>query len=202
MNNYSIKMNITKHTLKIIEFSLRNIYETGFNVNQIAKQLEISAGGAHKIMQELKSMEIVKIIDLKTAIYYRLNLHNPDAIDICKLILRGNKKTISPIAKVYAGEIEKFKPSELIILFGSILAKKEFNDVDALFITDKVKGVNKFCNEISKIRTKPINPLIMTFDDFVNNIKKKNKVILEIINKGIVIKGESTYMEALKNAES
>ena len=72
--------------------------------------------------------------------------------------------------------------------------------MDALFITNKVKEVNKFCNEISKVRTKPINPLIMTFDDLVNNIKKKNKVILEIINKGVIIKGESMYMEALKNA--
>jgi len=68
-----------------------------------------------------------------------------------------------------------------------------------LFITDKVKDVNRFCNEISKIRTKPINPLIMKFDDFIKNIKNNN-VILEIINKGIIISGEEKYMEALKNA--
>lgn len=200
MNIYSLKMNITRNTSRIIEFLLRNIYETGFNIRQIARQLEISVGNAHEILHKLKSREIVKTIDFKTAIYYHLNLSNLDAIDLCKLILRENKKDINHIAQVYAGEIEKFEISKLIILFGSILTKKEFNDVDVLFITDKVKEVSKFCNEISKIRTKPINPLIMTFDDFLNNIKKKNKVILEIINKGVIIKGESMYMEALKNA--
>ena len=200
MNTYSLKMNITRNTSKIIGFLLKKICETGFNLRQIARHLELSVGSAHEILHELKSREIVKSIDLKTSIYYHLNLSNPDAVDLCKLILRENKKNINPIAKVYAGEIEKFKSSDLIILFGSVLLKREFNDVDALFITNKVKEVNKFCNEISKVRTKPINPLIMTFDDLVNNIKKKNKVILEIINKGVIIKGESMYMEALKNA--
>jgi len=202
MNRYSIKMNITKNTLKIMEFLLRNIYKPGFNVNQIARLLNISVGSAHEILKELGSKKIVKIIDLKTAIYYSLNLYNPDTIDICKLILRENKRNLSSIAKVYAEEIEKFEEAKLIILFGSILLKKDFNDVDVLFITDKVKEVNKFCNEISKVRTKPINPTIMTFGDLINNIKNRHKVILEIINKGIIIKGESKYMETLKNAES
>jgi len=195
-------MNITKNTLKIMEFLLRNIYKPGFNVNQIARLLNISVGSAHEILKELGSKKIVKIIDLKTAIYYSLNLYNPDTIDICKLILRENKRNLSSIAKVYAEEIEKFEEAKLIILFGSILLKKDFNDVDVLFITDKVKEVNKFCNEISKVRTKPINPTIMTFGDLINNIKNRHKVILEIINKGIIIKGESKYMETLKNAES
>src|SRR3989344_3518151 len=190
MNRYSVKMNITKNTSKIMEFLLRNIYKPGFNVNQVARLLNISVGSSHEILKELESKKIVKIIDLKTAIYYSLNLYNPDTIDICKLILRENKRSLSSIAKVYAEEIEKFGESGLIILFGSILTKKEFNDVDILFITDKVKEVNKFCNEIYKIRTKPINPLIMTFKDFVDNMKLKHQAILNIINKGVIIKGE------------
>jgi len=200
MNRYSVKMNITKNTSKIMEFLLRNIYKPGFNVNQVARLLNISVGSSHEILKELESKKIVKIIDLKTAIYYSLNLYNPDTIDICKLILRENKRSLSSIAKVYAEEIEKFGESGLIILFGSILTKKEFNDVDILFITDKVKEVNKFCNEISKIRTKPINPLIMTFKDFVDNMKLKHQAILNIINKGVIIKGEDKFLEALKNA--
>lgn len=192
-------MNITKNTLKIIEYLLKNIDKTGFNVNQLARNIKISVGSSHKIIKELKSNNIVNTIDLKTSIYYKLNLNNPDTIDLCKLILRENKRNLSSTAKVYSEEIEKF-PAEIIILFGSILNKKEFNDVDVLFITNKVKEVNIFCNETSKIRTKPINPLIMTFNDFIHNIKNKQKVILELINKGIIIKGEEKYIKALKNA--
>jgi len=193
-------MNISKNTNKVIDFLLRNIGKVGFNVNQLSKNIKISVGSAHKILHELKKEEIVIITDMKSSIYYKLNLNNPDTIDICKLILRENKKHLPSYIKIYVEEIEKFKEAEIIILFGSILDKKDFNDVDVLFITNKIKEVNLFCNEISKIRTKPINPLIMKLDDFTKNIKNKNNVILEIINKGVIINGEERYMVVLKNA--
>jgi len=201
MNKYSGKMNLTKNMLKITEFLLRNIDKPGFNINQIARNTSISVGSAHEILHDLKKRDIAKTIDFKTSIYYKLNLNNSDTIDICKLISRESKRKLSSIAKVYSEEIEKFDKAQIIIMFGSILVKKEFNDVDVLFITNKVKEVNIFCNEISKIRTKPINPLIMTFNDFINNIKIKHKVILDIINKGVIIKGEDKFMEALINAK-
>ena len=154
-------MNITKNTTKIIEFLLKNIDKVGFNVNQLSRSINISVGSAHKILQELKKNDIVATTDLKSSIYYKLNLNNPDTVDICKLTLRKNKKDLPSYIKVYSEEIEKFDKAEIIILFGSILNKKDFNDVDVLFVTNKIKEVNIFCSEISKIRTKPINPLIM-----------------------------------------
>ena len=201
MNEYSKNMNITKNTTKIIEFLLKNIDKVGFNVNQLSRSINISVGSAHKILQELKKNDIVATTDLKSSIYYKLNLNNPDTVDICKLTLRKNKKDLPSYIKVYSEEIEKFNKAEIIILFGSILNKKDFNDVDVLFVTNKIKEVNIFCSEISKIRTKPINPLIMKFDDIIKNIKNKNNIILEIINNGVIIRGEERYMEALKNAD-
>ena len=188
-------MNLTKNTKKIIEYLLKNIDKIGFNVNQLAKNLKISVGSSHKILKVLKKENMVQVIDLKSSIYYKLNLNNPDIIDICKLILRENKRKLSSIAKTYAEEIEKFD-ADILILFGSILGKKEFNDVDVLFVTDKVKDVNKFCNKI--LKTKPVNPLIMPFKDFIKN--KKTKIVLEIINKGVVLKGEGKYLGALNES--
>lgn len=49
----------------------------------------------------------------------------------------------------------------MIIMFGSVLRKKDFNDVDVLFLTDKAKEVSQFCLNISKIRAKPVIPLIL-----------------------------------------
>lgn len=200
MNKHSLNMNISKNTSKIIEFLLRNPDKVGFNVNQLARNVKISVGSAHKILQELKKEEIVTAIDMKSSIYYKLNLNNPDTVDICKLTLRKDKRNLPSYVKIYSDEIENFEQADIVILFGSILSKKEFNDVDVLFVTSEIKKVSIFCSEISKIRTKPINPLIMKFDDFVDNIIKENKIILEVLNKGIVIKGEGKYMEALKNA--
>ena len=192
---------IQKNTKKIIEFLLRRITDIGYNVNQIARELDISVSRAPEIITDLKSKNMVKVIDLKTAIYYSLNLNSPDTIDICKILIREEQRNLKPILRAYAEELKKFEQSLFTIIFGSILEKLDFRDVDVLFITDKVKEVNTFCLSQAKIRSKPIHPLIMTQEDFIKNLKKKDTVILEIIKKGKVIKGEEYYMETLKNGQ-
>ena len=104
-------------------------------------------------------------------------------------------------SKIYAEEIKKFEHAELIILFGSILNNKDFNDVDVLFINNKPKEVTKFCLNLSKIRTKPVVPLILKKEDFIKEIKSKKEVVLNIIKTGIILRGESVFLEALKNVK-
>ncbi len=193
---------IPVYTKKIIEFLLRHIHEPGYNVNQIARELNMSVSNAHKIVTDLKKKKMLKVIDLKTAIYYSLDLTNPDTMDVCKIILRERQRNLEPQAKPYAEEVKKFDKSLFTIIYGSILIKKSFRDVDVLFITDKVKEVQDFCVAVNKIRAKPIDPLIMTQKDFVSNIKKKDPVVLDVITKGIVIKGEDKFMEALQRGQN
>ena len=64
----------------------------------------------------------------------------------------------------------------------------------------EIEEVNKFCLEISKIRTKKINPIIMLEEDIIENIKKQNKAIVDIIKNGIILKGEETFVKTIKNA--
>ena len=190
------------HTKEIIEFLLRHVHEPGYNVNQLARKLNMSVGNAHKIVTELREKKMLKVLDLKTAIYYSLNLTNPDTLDFCKIILREQQRNLKPQVKPYAEEVKKFDKSRFTIVYGSILIKKNFRDVDVLFITDKVKEVHDFCALVNKIRTKPIDPLIMTEQDFINNIGKKDPVVTDIIVKGIVIKGEDKFMEALRHGQN
>lgn len=193
---------IPTNTKKVLGFLLRHITEPGYNVNQLARELTISVSRAHEIMGEFKARSMVNVLNLKTAIYYSLNLANPDTQDLCKILLREEARNLKPSVKVYAEELKKFPGSLFTILFGSILEKAEFRDVDVLFITDKVKEVQKFCLSIAKIRIKPIDPLIMTKEDFIKNIRKKDQVILDILKKGRVIKGEDAFMEALQDGQS
>ena len=75
--------------------------------------------------------------------------------------------------------------------------------MDVLFIIknkEQVKEVNNFCLEISKIRTKKVNPLIMLEQDFINKIKNKNKVVIDLIKNSIILKGEDTFIKGIKNA--
>ena len=188
---------IPKNTIKIIRYLLRN-FELR-NINQISKELNISLGSTFKILKDLEKNEIILLKKLGNANYYILNLKNQETNRLCELILLEEKRKLKSYTKIYSDEIKNFKNADLIILFGSILKNKQFNDVDVLFVTNKIKEVNKFCLEISKIRTKPITPLILKKSDLVKEIDNRKESILEIIKTGIVLKGESVFLEVIKN---
>ena len=206
MNDYSLLMNmvLVNNTFKILNFLIRNL--DLYNINQIARNLDLSVGSVHKILKSLESRDLVKAKEIGNALYYTMNFQNIEAMKYSELILIWDKNNVlkdNKTAKVYASDLEKFY-AQCIILFGSILFKKEqARDVDVLFILNdirKINDVNNFCLEISKIRIKKINHLIMTEFDFINNIKNKNKVILDIIKKGAVLRGEEIFIKSIKNA--
>ena len=149
-------------------------------------------------------MEKNKIVTAQTignAVNYNLNFDNPEAVKLCELLLLEEKRQLSGYAKLYSESIQEFENAELIILFGSILTKKEFNDVDVLFVTKKAKEVLGFCLELSKMRTKPIIPLILKKEDLIEELKKRREALLSLIKEGVILKGESVFIEVIKNAK-
>ena len=201
LNNHSLILKmIPKNTTRIIMYLLRNIDEFGYNINQIAKLNKISVGSAFKILKELEKDKIILKKEISNASHYKLNLDNIETIKLCELLLLAEKRNLKKYAKLYAEDIIKFKDAEMIILFGSVLKKKDFNDVDVLFLTNKTKKVTDFCLEISKVRTKPVVPLIMKKEDLIKAIKQEKEAILGMIKEGIILRGESKFVEIVKNA--
>ncbi len=192
---------IPKNTAKLIRFLLRNIERYGYNINQIAKYLNISVGSSFKILKDLEKNNLVNAKSIGNAINYNLNLNNPETIKLCELLILEEKRQLSGYAKLYSESLQVFKKAKLIILFGSILTKKGFNDVDVLFVTNKSKEVNNFCLELSKIRTKPVVPLILKKQDLIRELKNKKEAILSLIKEGVILKGESVFVEIIKNAK-
>ena len=134
---------IPKNTAKLMRFLLRNPEK--YNINQIAKAVKISVGSSFKILKDLEKNSIVLAETIGNGGYYGLNLDNPEAVKLCEILLLEEKRQLAGYAKVYAESIKEFNKAELIVLFGSVLKKKEFNDVDVLFVTNNVKAVNDFC---------------------------------------------------------
>ena len=62
--------------------------------------------------------------------------------------------------------------------------------------------MNDFCLDISKVRTKPVVPLILGKDDLIKEIMVEKEPILDMIKNGVVLKGESAFLEVLKNVNS
>ena len=190
---------IPKNTKKIILYLLRNLELV--NINQISKKLSISVGSAFKILKDLEKSNIVVSSSLGNAKFYQINLNNEDTMRWCEILLSEERRNLKGYSKIYAEEIKKFEHSELIILFGSVLNNKDFNDIDVLFITNKPKEVTKFCLTLSKIRTKPVVPLILNKEDLIKEIKNKKEVILNILKTGSILRGESALLEVLKNVK-
>ena len=188
---------IPKNTKKIILYLLRNLELV--NINQISKLLDISVGSSFKILKELEKNNIAIFSDLGNAKFYQINLNNEETIRWCEILLSEERRNLKGYSKIYADEIQKFEHSELTILFGSVLSNKEFNDVDVLFITNKPKEVTKFCLNLSKVRTKPIVSLILKKEDFIKEIKNRKEVVLNILRIGIILRGEPTFVDVLKN---
>jgi len=191
---------MSDHSRKIVFYLLRNFELV--NINQLAKLLDISVGSAFKTLKALEEKNIVTHQKLGNAKFYSLNLNNDETKKICELLLLEQRRELTSYSKLYAQEIAKFENTQLIILFGSVLNNKNFNDVDVLFISVNVKEVNKFCLNLSKIKTKPIVPLILKDSDLICEIKHKTDAVISIIKTGIVLKGESKFVEIIQNAKS
>ena len=193
---------IPKNTASVIMYLLRNTEEFGYNINQIAKLNKISVGSAFKILKDLEKDKIIVKKEISNASHYRLNFDNSETIKLCELLLLTERRNLKGHAKLYADEVVKFKDAEMIIIFGSVLRGKEFNDVDVLFLTNQTKKVSNFCLEVSKVRTKPVVPLIMKKEDLIKAMKNKKEAILGIMKEGIVLRGESIFLEVIKNVNS
>ena len=192
---------IPKNTAKLILFLLRSIERFGYNTNQLSKLLNMSVGSAFKILKELEKNNIVISQTIGNAVNYTLNFDNPETVKLCELLLLEKKRLLSGYVKLYGDSLQKFESAELIILFGSVLTKKEYRDVDVLFVTKKSKEVHTFCLGLSKIRTRPVVPLILTKEDLVNEGKKKKDAIVSLLQEGVILRGESVFVEVMNRVQ-
>ena len=169
-----------------------------YNSRSISKIAGISHAGAFKILKKLEKREIVLAKRIGKAIIYSLNMQNA-------LAIREIEMALTIEAQSYKKWIEEFKKlggeAKFIILFGSILRnEKEAKDIDILIVAEKNKFniIKKGINEKNLILTKKIHPLLQTKEDFKEDFKQKNKVLLEITKTGIVLFGQEELTKLLK----
>ena len=174
--------------------------EINYNASSLARSLNISPMGALKIARRLENEGILLSKKIGKANIYRINTRNDYAKHYIKLLLKKEVQDASPHVKRWIRELEKLENSLGVILFGSILRKeKEANDIDALIIVDKegFEKVKKEVHSLNAINEKKIHALYQTKEDFKNNIKEENKVVLNAL-KGIVIRGGDLIFELMQ----
>ena len=192
-------MEITDNEMEFVLLVFKSP-ETEYNANSISKKLGISSMGALKIGRRLEKGNIILSEEKGKAKFYSLNLENEYAKQYIKFLLKREAESSSGYVKRWINDLKNIKNANCGILFGSLLKKeKNAGDIDLLLITDnnKFPKLKKEVEEINEINVKKIHPMYQTKEDIKNNIKKKDKPLLNAL-KGIVIFGEDILMEILE----
>ena len=169
------------------------------NTSDMAKLLGISPMGALKIARRLEEENILKSKEIGKAKIYKLNMQNDYVRDYTQFLLRMEAEQANSYVKVWINELRKIKSADAAILFGSILRKKEANDVDALLITNQKRfpKLKKEVEKINLINIKKVHPVYQSEKDVKENIKKGDKALLNAI-KGIVAFGEDKLIDLIE----
>jgi predicted nucleotidyltransferase len=118
-------------------------------------------------------------------------------------LLQKEAEDSLPRIKRWVKEFRKLESvADFGILFGSVISKDNANDIDLFLVTNQKQNnnVNKTVSELQRLTTKKIHVVKQTKEDLITNLKQKNKVLLEIIKKGIVLFGYDKLIEVIKFA--
>ena len=188
---------ITDNEEKVLRM-LFSAFGQDYSINEIARQCNLAPNGALKILRKLENEGILKAKKIANIKSYSLDFGSEKTKHIIKLALIAE---LSGKLKFRYEDLKKLKDISLAcIIFGSYLDSKEPNDIDIFFIIDKEK-FNRFKHEamnIYKIIPIKVHEVLQTEEDFSENLRKKDKVIMEIIKKGIVLWG---YDKIIKEVE-
>lgn len=191
----------------ILLFLLKN-FEKEPSINQIAELTKRAPSGVFRELENLEKKGMVLGKRVGNAKIHRLNFENPQTIKTCELLLiseRNEMLSKNPMASVLAKDMKKLEEySDMLVMFGSVLERKAPKDIDILVAAKPkyVAEIEKICREISIMHGKNIAPLILSLHDFAANLRKRDKVILDIARKGVVLKGYENFVEGVKNAEN
>lgn len=187
------KITKEQEIIKVLFKDMQTIY----NSRSISKNVKMSHAGAFKILKRLEKRGIVKPQPIGKAITYSLNFESPVAQKEIEMSLVLE-------AQHYKRWLYEFKALEdkveFAILFGSILIdEKKARDIDLLVVAEKdnIEKIRSIIKERNEVTSKKIHLIPQLPENFKNDIKNKNKVMMEIIKKGVVLFGHENIRRYL-----
>ena len=176
--------------------------ENKYNSNTLSIELGVSRVGTFKALKELENKGLLKGKTLGKARFYTVDLNDEYTRKNVDILLMEE-------ARKYQRWVDEFKELfdhvKIAVLFGSITKNEDqANDIDLLLVYDikNSKKVNSIIKEKNEILIKRVHPIKQTMDDLKNNIKKKDKVILNAIKEGVVLYGFEELLGVIKNVAS
>ncbi len=174
-------------------------FTTFYNANSISKILKISHVGSQKIFKRLLKENIVINKKIGKSIIYKLNLEDNYVNSLIVFLLADEANNFKRWEEEFK---ELFEKDNIIMLFGSVI--KEYakaNDIDLMLVLNN-KNINEYNHLLKKkeeILPKKLHIIKLTHKDLQENIKNKDKVIIDIVKNAVILYGQQKYLEVIKN---
>ena len=170
-----------------------------YNANSISKILKISHVGAQKIFKRLLRENLVTGRTIGKSIIYKLNLDDAYACQLAAFLLADEANNFKRWKEEFK---ELFKKNRIVMLFGS--AVKDYahaKDIDLMVIIENkdIDEVNKILKKKENILPKKIHAIKLINQGLLENLKKKDKAIIDIVKNAVILYGYNQYVEVLKD---
>ncbi|MBI5065456.1 nucleotidyltransferase domain-containing protein [Candidatus Woesearchaeota archaeon] len=177
-------------------------FSSFYNANSMSKLLKMTSVGVQKMFKRLLDANLLISKRIGKSIIYKVNLNDNYVRQLMSFLLADEANNFRRWKEEFEG---LFKKDRIVLMYGSSIKNyAQASDIDVMIILRKgeVEEVNKFIKEKKEILPKTLHSIKMTYRDLLENLKKKDKVMIDIIKNAIVLHGHDLYVEVIKNVTS
>jgi len=165
-----------------------------YNANSLAKEIGLSQVGTMKLLKKLDREDILVSKKIGKSYIYKINIGEEIVRKLIAFILINESRKYLK----WKEEFKSLNKSGRIILFYGSASRNyaQARDIDLMVILNKsdVKEVRDKILEIQKMLPKKMHSIEATKNDLIENLKNKNKAMIDIIKTAIVLYGYDDYM--------
>jgi len=194
-------MSLTKKERETLLILFKD-FTSFYNANSISKVLNISHVGAQKIFKRFLQENLVISKTIGKSIIYKLNFNDSYVSQLITFLLADEANNFKRWKEEFK---ELFKHDRVVMLFGSAIKNyTRARDIDLMIVLDDkdVKEVNNILKKKREILPKKLHAIKLNHQDLLDNLKKKENTILDIVKNAIILYGQEKYVGILKNVAS
>jgi len=186
-----------RETLLILFKDFSNFY----NANSISKILGISHVGAQKIFRRLLNGGLLTGRKIGKSTTYKLRLDDDYVSKLIAFLLADEANSFKRWKEEFK---ELFKKDRIVMMYGSAIknyAQAKDIDIMVVFKKEDLKEVKRILKEKQELLPKRIHSIELTASDLLKNIKMQKKAVIDIVKNAVIICGQDSYVEIIKNAK-
>jgi DNA-binding Lrp family transcriptional regulator len=193
---------ITKNEMKVLLTILKD-YSRDYNANNLSRHVGLTPMGALKILKKLEEERILTSRQAGKAVFYRPDYSSAYARKYLAFLLHKEAEEAPARIRRWVNDLKRLDGhAEIGVIFGSVLSKDNYGDVDLLLVLEQPQNesANSRLSELNKVNVKKIHAVKQTENDLRENLKKRDAVILNAVETGVVAFGHEKLVELIGDA--